>query len=247
MGIIHTIMKKLSSLSVFFPVYNEEENLPHLLEQAERHIPQFADEYELIVVNDGSVDNTRQIAQDLAERNPHIRVVSHPNNLGYGAALRTGFSEAKHDWIFFTDGDLQFDLAELESFLPFTDEYPAIIGYRTTRAEGFARARNAYLFKLFVNLLFRVHVRDIDCAFKLFNREVVAPLKLESSGAFISSELLYKLKKNHVKIKELPVTHYPRLRGNPTGANFKVVVKAGIEAISLYLSIKLKRLKNHQW
>lgn len=240
-------MKKLLSLSVFFPAYNEEENLPALIEQTMVHLPQFAENFEIIIVNDGSGDNTKTVAEDLAAKYHQVKVVSHHTNLGYGAALKTGFATAKYDWVFFTDADLQFDLAELGQFLAFTDEYKAIIGYRTARAEGFGRARNAYLFKLFVNLLFRVHVRDIDCAFKLFRTELIPPLKLQSNGAFISSELLYKLKKNHIKIKELPVTHYPRLRGNPTGANFKVVIKAGLDAIQLYSSIKLRRLKNHQW
>ncbi len=240
-------MKKLSSLSVFFPAFNEEENIPHLLEQALRYIPAFADTYELIIIDDGSQDNTRAIAQSQAETNAHIRVISHSTNLGYGAALKTGFEQAKYEWVFFTDADLQFNFSELESFLEFTDAYSAIIGYRTARAEGFSRARNAYLFKLFINLLFRVHVKDIDCAFKLFKTELIKPLKLQSDGAFISAELLYKLKKNHVKIKQLPVTHYPRLRGNPTGANLKVILKAGIDALSLYFSMKLGRLIQHQW
>ena len=240
-------MKKLTSLSVFFPAYNEEENIPHLLEQALHYIPAVAETFELIVVDDGSQDNTKSIAQTMADANSRIRVVSHPENLGYGAALKTGFTEAKYEWVFFTDADLQFNFAELKNFLEFTDSYSAIIGYRTARAEGFGRARNAYLFKLFINLLFRVHVKDIDCAFKLFKRELISPLKLESNGAFISSELLYKLKKNHIKIKQVPVTHYPRLRGNPTGANLHVIIKAGWDALSLYFSMKLGRLIQHQW
>lgn len=240
-------MNKLTSLSVFFPAFNEEENISHLVEQALKYIPTFADKYELIVVDDGSEDNTRAIAQSLAENNKHIRVISHPENLGYGAALKTGFKEAKYDWVFFTDADLQFNLAELKDLLAYTDTFKAIIGFRTARAEGFGRARNAYMFKLFINLLFRVHVKDIDCAFKLFQTDLLKSIKLESNGAFISAELLYKLKKNHVKFKQLPVTHYPRLRGNPTGANFKVIFKAGWDALSLYFSIKLGRLVNHQW
>lgn len=240
-------MKKLSSLSAFFPAYNEEENVAHLLEQALEHIPQYAEEYEIIVINDGSLDNTKGIVQEIANRNSKVRLISHHTNLGYGAALKSGFAYARYDWVFFTDADLQFDLAELSTFLEYTDKFSAIIGYRKNRAEGFGRARNAFLFKVFVNLLFRVHVKDIDCAFKLFKRELIEPLHLQSDGAFISSELLYKLRKKHIPIQEVPVSHYPRLRGNPTGANFKVIIKAGIDALSLYFSIKLGRLIRHQW
>lgn len=240
-------MNKLTSLSVFFPTFNEEENVSHLLEQALKYIPTFADKYELIIVDDGSEDNTKAIAQSLAEKNNHIRVVSHPENLGYGAALKTGIKAAKYEWVFFTDADLQFNFAELKDFLTFTDSYDAIIGFRKSRAEGFGRARNAYLFKLFINLLFRVHVKDIDCAFKLFKTSLMQSITLDSNGAFISAELLYKLKKNHVKFKQLPVTHYPRLRGNPTGAKLNVIFRAGFDALQLYFSIKLGRLKKHQW
>lgn len=240
-------MHTLPSLSVFFPAYNEKANIPHLLEMALQEIPKIAEQYELIVVNDGSRDGTLAVVKEWMARHPEIRLVNHPKNLGYGAALKSGFEAARYQWIFFTDADLQFDLSELQSFVPFTNDYSAIIGYRKERAEGFGRARNAYLFKLFVDALYRVHVRDIDCAFKLFRTDVIKPLQLRSNGAFISAELLYNLKKNHVNFKQLPVTHYPRRHGNPTGANLRVITKAGWDALSLYFALKLGRLKQHQW
>jgi len=151
------------------------------------------------------------------------------------------------DWIFFTDADLQFDIKELESFIPYTEKYKVILGYRTSRAEGFRRALNARLLKIFVDILFRVHVRDIDGAFKLLKADVIKSLELNSNGAFISSELLYKLKKKRVRFKQLPVAHYQRRWGNPTGANWKVIARAMHDATLLYWNMKWQRLNHHQW
>lgn len=236
-------MTKLASLSVFFPCYNEARNIRPTIEKALEVIPELARKFELIIVDDGSQDQTAAVAQKLAEQHPEVKVVSHPKNMGYGAALKTGIASSRYDWIFFTDGDQQFDLHELASFIPFTDGYKVIIGYRTNRAEGFARARNAYLFKLFIDILFRLHVKDIDCAFKLINRTVLEDILIESSGAFTSAEMLYKLKKHGVTFKQLPVTHHPRKWGTPTGNNPRVIIRAGYEALKLYSKIKLSSLR----
>jgi len=240
-------MKKLSSLSVFFPCFNEEKNIELQVQHALSIVPKLAKRFEIIIVNDGSVDKTKQIAQKLVRKYPELRLVSHQKNKGYGAALKTGFNQSQMEWIFFTDADLQFDMHELQSFIPFTDKYRAILGYRTRRAEGLRRALNARLLKLFVDIVFRVHVKDIDGAFKLLRADIVKPLRLESDGAFISSELLYKLKKNQVRFKQLPVSHYHRRWGNSTGANWRVIVKAMRDAILLYWHMKWQRVSHHQW
>jgi len=233
---------KLKSLSIFFPAFNEAANLPHLIQEANQVIPNLAEKYEIIVVDDGSTDSTQDVVNNLQSKSANVRLISHDKNQGYGAALKTGIASCQMDWIFFTDADRQFHLEELSQFLPFTDEYQAIIGWRIKRADPAHRARNAKLFKIFIDLLFRLHVKDIDCAFKLLKRDLVQSIELESSGAFTTSELLYKLKKRGVKFKELPVSHYPRQFGNQTGANLKVILKAGWEALSLYVSIKI-----HKW
>lgn len=229
---------KLHSLSVFFPCFNEEKSIPFFVKEAAEVLPKLARKFEVIIVNDGSRDRTLTVAKRMAKQFPFVRVVSHPFNRGYGASLRTGFQEARYDWVFFTDGDLQFSLSQLREFIPFAQNHRAIIGYRKKRAEGFKRVRNAYLYKRFVDALFRLHVIDIDCAFKLFRTELIHSLKLESSGAFISAELLYKLKKKRVKFKQLPVDHFPRKYGSPTGANLKVILKACWESLRLYLHMK---------
>ncbi len=234
---------KLSSLTAFFPCYNEEANVKRMVTAFEKVLPQLAKKYEIIIINDGSSDKTGKIADRLSKQNPKVRVIHHPTNKGYGASLRSGFQHAKYDWIFFTDGDMQFDIAQLADFIPHTKNYDVIIGYRKRRADGSVRALNARLFKLYIDLLFRLHVKDIDCAFKLLKTTVVQPLPLQSTGAFTSSEMLYRLKKQGYKFQQLAVDHFPRKFGTPTGNHPKVVVKAGIEAFHVYLHAKLEQLR----
>jgi glycosyltransferase involved in cell wall biosynthesis len=229
---------KLSEISVFLPCYNEAKNLPILLNRINETLPSLSDRFEVIVVNDGSTDNTIQVIKELQPKYPHLRLVNHTRNLGYGMALRSGFKAARFEWIFFTDGDNQFDIAELAFFVPYTPQYNVIIGYRKKRAEGGFRSFNAKLFKMFIDVLFRLHVKDIDCAFKLFKASSLKPIKLHSSGAMISAELLYRLKKQHESFKQLPVSHYHRKFGTPTGNNPKVIIKAGLEAVKVYLYMK---------
>lgn len=240
-------MSKLHSLSVFFPAYNEAQNLSDLIQQAETFLPNYANDFEVIVVNDGSSDQTNAVISKLQHKYKWLKLISHDSNQGYGAALKTGIKNCTKDWIFFTDADLQFSLSEIKLLLPFAEEYQIIIGWRAQRADPAHRRFNARLFKMFIDLLFRLHVRDIDCAFKLMKRDLTQSVQLESSGAFTTSELLYKLKKQGIKFKEVPVSHFPRRHGNQTGANLKVVIKAGWEALSLYWAIKWGRLKHHQW
>ncbi|MBD3250405.1 MAG: glycosyltransferase [Candidatus Pacebacteria bacterium] len=232
-------MKKLNSLSVFFPCFNEAANLPLLIEQAQKEVPKLAKKYELIIVNDGSSDDTLEVAAALQKKYPQLRLVSHQQNLGYGEALATGFQESRFDWIFFTDGDNQFDLSELAEFIPYAGQYQVVIGYRKNRAEGWTRQIYAEILKLFVKLVFRLHVKDVDCAFKLFKAEVIKPLELISTGGFVSSEFLYRLKKQGIEFKQLPVTHLPRQFGTPTGNSLRVLVKAGWDALRLYFKLKL--------
>ncbi len=238
-------MHKLQSLSVFFPCYNEAANVPLFLQEAFDVLPKLAHTYEIIVVDDGSSDGTSEVADSFAKQYPEVRVIHHENNRGYGAALRTGFETAKHEWVFFTDGDQQFRLAELAKLIEYAPRFPVVIGYRRHRADGGIRAMNAGIFKIYIDLLFRLHVKDIDCAFKLLRRDVLRAIHLESTGAFTSSELLYKLKKYGVVWKQVPVNHLLRKFGNSTGNNPKVVIKAGFEALKLYLHMKWLSLFHH--
>lgn len=231
-------MNKLKSLSVFFPVYNEEANLEILIKQAIRIIPKLATRYELLIINDGSTDDSLKIAKKLRSQFKQVKIFSHKNNRGYGEVLKTGIKNSQNEWIFWTDGDLQFDLAELANFVKEADKHQAIIGYRIKRSEGFKRHLNTSIFKFYIDLLFRLHVKDIDCAFKLFKASNLKELQLVSGSAFTSAEILYRLKKKGVKFKEIAVNHYPRLYGQATGAKLKVILKACYEALTTYLNIK---------
>lgn len=237
-------MKKLKSLSVFFPVFNEESNLEVLITQALRIVPTLASKYELLIINDGSTDDSLQIAQKISKKHKEVKVFTHKKNIGYGEVLKIGIKKSQYDWIFWTDSDLQFDLAELANFVKEANKNEAIIGYRKKRVEGFRRIMNAGLFRIYINLLFRLHVKDIDCAFKLFRSDLLKKLKLSSSSAFTSAEILYRLKKKGIKFKEIAVNHYPRLYGQATGANLKIIIKACYEALITYLNIKFSSLES---
>lgn len=229
---------KLDSLSVFFPCFNEEENVELLVEDVSKYLPRFAKKYEVIFVNDGSQDQTLKAVKEAAKKNKFVRVVSHKKNKGYGEALKTGFANCIYEWVFFTDGDRQFRICELKKFIAQTKNYQAVLGYRKNRADGFLRWMNAKLFKGFVDVLFGLHVKDVDCAFKLIKKSELDQIQLKSEGAMISAELLFKLKNNGVVLKELAVRHYPRKHGNQTGNSIRVIVKAFKEAFKLSREMK---------
>ena len=230
--------KKLPELSVFFPFYNEEANIEAQAEDALEIIPQFADKFEIILVDDGSVDKTGEIGQRLAQKYHPVKIIRHRINKGYGGALKTGFKNSCYKWIFFTDGDRQFKLTDLSKLIEKSDKADLIIGYRRKRADSFIRLLNAKLFNLFIGILLGLKVRDVDCAFKLIKKKVLDDIKLKSNGALLSSELLIKAKKKGYKIIEVPVGHYPRQVGSQTGANFKVVFKAFYDIVALWKELK---------
>jgi glycosyltransferase involved in cell wall biosynthesis len=169
--------------------------------------------YEIIIVDDGSTDRTRQIAEELAEEYKNVRVISHEKNLGYGAALRTGLAAARMQYVFFTDADLQFDIIELQNLLIHIPHYEVVIGYRAPRQDPALRLLNARGWNLLNRALFGLRVRDIDCAFKIFKRTLVRICILQSQGAMINAEILVKLKREGVRMKEVPVSHMPRTAG----------------------------------
>lgn len=231
-----TMSTKPLTLSVFFPVYNEEENLRTTVMDTVRMLKQspFVSEYEIIIVNDGSADRSGEIAERLTNEQHGVRVVHHPHNMGYGQALKTGIAAATMDYVFFTDADLQFDIVELHALIVHADRYPIVIGYRAPRRDPFMRLVNAWGWNVLNRLLFGLHIRDIDCAFKLFRRPLVQNLELQSQGAMISAETLIRLTRQNIPIKEVPVSHLPRRAGSPTGAKFSVILQAFNEMIQLY-------------
>lgn len=221
---------RVPAMSYFFPAHNEEANLRPLVEEAMEVLPGIADSWEIVVVNDGSRDATRSIADELAKTHPGlVRAVHHPTNLGYGAALRSGLRAARHELVAFTDGDRQFrvsDLAKLTARLAQGDRPDAVVGYRIRRADPLVRTVYARLYRLANRIFFGLRVRDVDCACKLFRRDALAGLRVESGGAFFSAELLIKLRESGRTVAEVGVPHYPRTAGSATGAKPSVVFRA---------------------
>ena len=225
---------RLSSLSLFLPAYNEEANIQDSVEKALRVLPLITDRYEVIVIDDGSVDATASVVESIATRDSHVRLVSHAVNRGYGAALKSGFCAAQYDFVFFTDADQQFDLDELPAFVERIADADALIGYRIKRQDAPVRLLNARLWNMANRVLFGLHVRDIDCAFKLFKRESIKAISLNSDGATISAEMLLKLHNKKLSIVEAPVNHFARQKGSATGAKLSVIGKALRELWHLY-------------
>ena len=221
---------RLTRLSYFFPAHNEEANLAGLVEEALATLPSLAEVFEIVIVNDGSRDATGRIADELTAANPGVvRAVHHPTNLGYGAALRSGFRAAAHDHVAFTDGDRQFQVADVGRLIDRMTEADgpdAVVGYRIKRADPLVRTVYARCYRLANRIFFGLRVRDVDCACKLFRRSALEGVGVESGGAFFSAELLIKLGAAGRTIAEVGVPHYPRTAGSPTGAKPSVILRA---------------------
>ena len=229
---------KLTQLSVFFPAYNEEENVGSTVKSAEKWLNQHKIAYEILVIDDGSVDNTAQVVKALAQKNPRIKLIRHQPNRGYGGALKSGLYRSQYPWICFTDSDGQFRFDEIAKFLPYTKDYDMIIGFRIARQDNIFRRFFASLLKLGDWMLFGLWYKDIDCGFKLFKREVVEKTKpLVTESAITTTEFIYRAKKAGFRIKEIGVTHHARLEGIQTGGQFKIIFKALKEALMLWWKI----------
>jgi len=225
---------KLASLSIFFPAFNEEGNIATTIIDARNEAKKIAHNYEIIVVNDGSTDRTVEVVKELQRLDNKIRLVSHSKNRGYGAAVKTGLKSCAMDWIFFTDSDGQFHYDELHKFVNVCDKADLIIGYRRKRMDPFHRVFVAQvLLKVWNFFLFGLIVRDVDCAYKLFKREVRDATKLDTESAITVTEFIVKSKARGFKILQLPVQHYPRKFGEQTGGNWRVIVKAARESFTL--------------
>jgi len=229
---------KLTSLSIFFPVYNEEDNIAKLAQKVFEIIPVIVDKFEIIFVNDGSTDNTKERLSEIALRYNNIKIINHEKNKGYGGALRSGFLNAQYDYVFFTDGDNQFDLGQIDRLTGLIESCDVAIGFRKIRKDPFYRLFNAKAYNLLVRILFGLNVRDIDCAFKLIKKEVLGSLNLKSESQFISAELLIKAKKGGFIIKEFGVDHYPRVLGKATGNSPRAIINSFKELFKLWEELR---------
>jgi glycosyltransferase involved in cell wall biosynthesis len=226
------------SVSVILPAYNEEYNITKTLDRARQVLRDLEIQYEIIVVNDGSTDKTADFIREMISFDPAIQVVEHSANRGYGAALKSGLRAASKSLIFFTDSDLQFDISELERLLEWINRHPIVIGYREERRDHLLRRVMAWGWGVLIRFLFDLKVRDIDCAFKLFRSEVFKQVSINSIGAFVNSEILIRSQKRGFTIKEIPVAHFPRQLGIPSGAKPKIILRAFRELLKLYRELK---------
>ena len=229
----------MPSISLVMPAYNEADNIEPMVAEATPALEANADSYEIIVVDDGSADETAAVTRRVMETHPHVRLVEHPVNKGFGAAVFSGFTSAEKDWIFYTDADRQFVLSELERFVPYMDEADLIAGYRAPRRDPFLRVFYGKGWSALCTLVFGYTVRDVDCGFKLFRREIIESLapQIASRGATFSIEWLVRAKRAGYRFVELPVSHRPRVAGSQTGANIDVIVRAFRELMRFRLQL----------
>ena len=223
----YQLPNSLRSLSIVLPAYNEAENIVAAVESAVTAAARITSDYEVIVVNDGSKDGTAVTVKSLQRKYPNaLRLLDNPRNLGYGPTVRRGLSSARKEWVFFTDADNQFDLNDLSKLVPYTDGFDFVVGRRRNRKDSFRQRRNAKIFNIAVRLCFGIRIKDVDCAFKLMRRSKLHSFELVSESAMINTEILHRARKAKLKIKEIDVTHLPRVHGQSTGANPDVIKKA---------------------
>lgn len=227
-------------LSLFFPMYNEEGNVERAVGSALAVLPRIAAHYEVIVVDDGSRDRTGAIADRLAIEHAQVRVVHHQGNRGYGAALRSGFAAAQYPLVAFVDGDNQFDLNELPLLIDALDGHDVVSGYRIKRRDPAIRRLNAFIYNTSARILFRIGVRDVNCAFKIYRRPLVQTLlpDLQTTGALINSEMLARARRKGASIGEVGVHHYARETGAQTGGSIAVILRAFREMLVLWRELQ---------
>jgi glycosyltransferase involved in cell wall biosynthesis len=233
---------RVPGISVFLPSHNEEGNVERVVRSWTAELPNVADNYEVIVVDDGSRDRTGEIAERLAKEDSHVKIVRHQVNRGYGGAVISGVRAATMPYVLLCDGDGQFDPKDIERLTPFVPEYDVVAGRRVRRADHLIRRINGRAWTTLVRVLLGITISDIDCGFKLFKREKLEGMELRAHGAMISTELMARLAGRNAKVKEVDVSHLPRLSGEQSGANPKVVARAFKELLALYRELRAERL-----
>jgi len=226
------------SISVFFPCYNEQANVGRTVEKALEVMGKLNADFEAIIVDDGSSDDTGRIADEIAERDGRVKVVHHQRNLGYGAALQSGFKAATKKLVFYTDGDGQFDISEMPPLLDLMEQYDIVSCYRLNRRDSIIRKINGWCWTRLICLMFGMKIRDIDCAFKLYKREIFDKIELSSTGALIDAEILARAVRKGYRITQKGVHHYPRTSGAQSGASIRVILRAFKELFKLQRRIR---------
>ena len=225
---------QLSGISVFLPCHNEEGNIERVVAALEFELPRIAQGHEIIVVDDGSRDRTGEIADRLVAANPRLKVVHHPLNRGYGAAVISGIRACSQPWTVLCDGDGQFEASDIARLTAKVPEYDVVVGRRMHRADPLMRRVNGKAWTVLMRILLGIRVGDIDCGLKLFRRDLLEGIDLQAKGAMISAELMAQLAGRGARICEVDVHHLPRLTGEQSGASIKVIARAFRELFLLY-------------
>lgn len=222
-------------LSLVLPAHNEQDNIDIVTRAALETLPEFAPEFEILVVNDGSRDNTGAIIDELHRQDERVIPVHHKANRGYGGALKSGFAASTGDFVMFMDADRQFNIQDISLLAPFVDLFDIVAGFRMERSDPVHRRINAEIFNLAVRVLFGVHMRDLDCAFKIFRGDQIRGMALTTSGALINAEIQAKLRRQGASLVQIGVPHHPRVAGQATGGDLKVIVRAMRETVGLWI------------
>ncbi|MFN8525016.1 MAG: glycosyltransferase family 2 protein [Chloroflexota bacterium] len=226
------------SISAFFPAYNDAGTIASMVVAADATLRNLTDDYEVIVVNDGSPDHTGEILADLQTRYPNLRVVTHVKNRGYGGALRSGFANATKDLVCYTDGDAQYDPREFRLLVEsMRDEIDMVQGYKIQRSDPLERVVIGKVYHWTVKTMFRLHVRDVDCDFRLIRRRVFDTVQLTQDSGVICVEMMTKIEQAGFRIHEVPVHHYHRAYGKSQFFNFRRVGKVGVDLLKLWVPL----------
>ena len=228
----------MGSFSLVLPAHNEEENIEPVVRRALDVLPAYFDSIEIIVVDDGSRDRTGEIIDRLATEDSRVRPIHHKKNRGYGGALTSGFEASTGDHVMFMDADRQFDIVDIERLYPFIPTHEIVAGFRMMRQDELHRRVFAEIFNLVARVLFGVHLRDIDCAFKIFEGDLVRSLQLSSPGALINTEIQAKARRQGARLQQVGVRHFPRIAGEATGGNPRVIARAMKETVVLWWKMR---------
>jgi glycosyltransferase involved in cell wall biosynthesis len=234
--------KKISGLTIFFPAYNDGGTIPSMVLLAQIAARAVTDNYEIIAVNDGSKDHTPLVLDELERQIPQLRVIHHPQNQGYGAALRTGFASASKEWIFYTDGDAQYNPLELHLLVQaLHDDVDIVNGWKISRNDPFIRILLGNIYNFGVKLFFGLHLKDVDCDYRLIRRSIFSAIQLESNTGSICVEMIKKIQDAGFKFAEVPVSHYHRQYGHSQFFNWRRLLRTVRHLISLWWTLVLKK------
>jgi glycosyltransferase involved in cell wall biosynthesis len=234
--------KRLSSISAVFPAYNDGGTIPSMVVTALMALRRVTDNYEVIVTDDGSADHTRLVLEEMTARYPELRVICHPLNRGYGAAIRSGFATASKDWIFYTDGDAQYNPLEMVELVNAVEDGVDLVnGYKIARSDPLIRKIIGRLYHYFVSFLFGIHLRDVDCDFRLIRRSVFDKIELESESGTICVEMVKKMQDAGCVFREVPVHHYFRQYGRSQFFNWRRLLRVSRHLTILFWKLVVRR------